>query len=314
MKVRLAYLTSRTLRDQHLIDTGQPLASVEYLTVDTESITREQRAVIVPLLAGEIATTPALVRGMVRGHDGQPRLDNGVVLTGGQSDPRQWDTFPTPDAWCARAARIITANAAWEPRLADAMTAWQAEQKAAAAREAAARETADADLAEVRRLEAAGDLAALRAFHIRTAGLSPKNARYYEQQRDDAIRSLEAAARDAAKSAWAAAHGSPRLQRALAAGYDCQRLYVQERAALEAPGFFVDFDNEAEWKSRSCPSEAALDICDSAQIPGAQVEVVWLTDLPRNMPGAPFVFDGCEAVAVTRYLDRYTLIKLITIA
>jgi hypothetical protein len=311
MQIRLAYEPSKALRDRWLIDTGQPLATVEYLTVDTGAITREQRAVIVPLLTGQIATIPALVRGMVRGHDGQPLLDNGIVLTGGQSDPRQWDAVPTLDAWCARAAAFAQTNAAWEAKLADAMTAWQAEQKAAAARAAAARETADADLAAVRRLEAAGDLAALRAFHIRTAGLSPKDARYYEQQRDDAIRSLEAAARDAAKSAWAAAHGSPLLQRALAAGYDCQRLYVTERAALEAPGFDVDFDNEAAWKSRSCPSAAALDLADRVQrLPGAQVEIVWLTQ-PIDGEDDAYEFEPCETVAVTRYLDRYTLIKIV---
>lgn len=293
MQIRLAYEPSKALRDRWLIDTGQPLATVEYLTVDTGAITREQRAVIVPLLTGQIATIPALVRGMVRGHDGQPLLDNGIVLTGGQSDPRQWDAVPTLDAWCARAAAFAQTNAAWEAKLADA------------------RETADADLAAVRRLEAAGDLAALRAFHIRTAGLSPKDARYYEQQRDDAIRSLEAAARDAAKSAWAAAHGSPLLQRALAAGYDCQRLYVTERAALEAPGFDVDFDNEAAWKSRSCPSAAALDLADRVQrLPGAQVEIVWLTQ-PIDGEDDAYEFEPCETVAVTRYLDRYTLIKIV---
>lgn len=310
MQIRLAYDPSKALRDQHLIDTGQPLASVEYLTVNTVAITREQRAVIVPLLTGQIATIPALVRGMVRGHDGQPRLDNGIVLTGGQSDPRQWDAVPTLDAWCARAAAVVQTNATWEAKLTEAMTIWQAEQKAAAARAAAARETADADLTEVRRLEAAGDLAALRAFHIRTAALSPKNARYYEQQRDDAIRSLEAAARDALKAAWVAAHGSPRLQRALAAGYDCQRLYVTERAALEALGFDVDFDDNAAWKSRSCPSETALDIAETVAALG-QASVVWLTT-PADNTESDDVYDTftpVEAVVVTGYLTKYTLVR-----
>lgn len=126
------------------------------------------------------------------------------------------------------------------------------------------------------------------------------------EQREAESKRREAAAAEAAQQArieerraWALAHGSPRLRKCVEAGYDCQRLYVFERAALEHPAYVVDFDDKATWKSRSGPSEAALD--EAARVGG---EIIWLTSLPDE----DYV-DPCEAVVIREYLGKYDLVK-----
>jgi hypothetical protein len=114
------------------------------------------------------------------------------------------------------------------------------------------------------------------------------------------------AARKADKAAWIAAHGSDHLKAAFGAGYDCQRKYVSERAALEHPGYAVDFSDNAAWRDRSCPGAAAL-----AEALSAGGEVVWLTTDENNEPverrGGES--DGAEAVVIRQYLGKYDLIK-----
>lgn len=106
------------------------------------------------------------------------------------------------------------------------------------------------------------------------------------------------------KASWAAAHGSDQLKRSIARGHDCLRLYVEERAGLEYPGFAVDFDNLMGWKSRSCPSSAALDLAEAT--PGS--EIVWITEWPvADLED----FDGVEGVVVRDFLGRYDLARLV---
>ena len=59
--------------------------------------------------------------------------------------------------------------------------------------------------------------------------------------------------REIAKQEWIETHGSAHLKRAFNAGYNCQRLYVTERAGMELPGYEVDFDDNATWRGRACP-------------------------------------------------------------
>lgn len=75
------------------------------------------------------------------------------------------------------------------------------------------------------------------------------------------------------KREWAEAHGSRRFRKGIEEGYDCTRLYFQERVDVEYPdGFYVDFDKEAEYEERTSPSMEALKLAD--EVDG---EVVWLT-------------------------------------
>lgn len=108
---------------------------------------------------------------------------------------------------------------------------------------------------------------------------------------------------------WINANGSDFLKRAVAVGYDCQRRYVTERAAIDHPGAVVDFEGHADWKNRSCPSEAAFELAE--EVSGT---VVWLTDEPRATKideyAYPEPFEEQEAVVVSNYLGKYVVVYM----
>jgi len=113
------------------------------------------------------------------------------------------------------------------------------------------------------------------------------------------------------KRTWIDRYGSDHLKKAVGLGYNCQRLYVEERVLLEHPNYTVDFDDVAEWKERSCPSKKALDELESVIIAGANAEIVWLTKLPHNNQYNDCLeFEGCEAVVQRQWLGKYDLIKI----
>jgi len=86
---------------------------------------------------------------------------------------------------------------------------------------------------------------------------------------------------------WIAEHGSDYLKRACGAGHDCTRGYLTERAAKEYPDAILDFNDHADWRTRSCPSVKALDLRDEIlkEHSDAEVEIVWLTAEPLNETG-----------------------------
>jgi hypothetical protein len=110
------------------------------------------------------------------------------------------------------------------------------------------------------------------------------------------------------KRTWIEQHGSDFLRKAcLQAGHDCQRRYAIERAALEYPGYTVDFDDAAGWKARACPGEMALD--EALAVGG---DVVWLTSRPSAEVGdwpEEEYWEPCEAVVIQKYLGRYDLVR-----
>jgi len=141
-----------------------------------------------------------------------------------------------------------------------------------------------------------------------------------QREAERAEKAAAAAAFAAEKQAWVAAHGSDYLKRACGGGYDCARLYVTERAAQEAPGYVVDFDDVAEWKGRSCPSLAALDLEADARKRGVgETQIVWLTSpvrAKRPHEDEDYYeyeddFEPCEAVAIRKYLGKYDLVRLV---
>lgn len=105
-----------------------------------------------------------------------------------------------------------------------------------------------------------------------------------EHQANEERKRIEAEQAETARLAWIQASGSEHLKRAIDAGHDCNRMYLNERAALEYPGYVLDYEDAAAWKSRSCPSVVALDERDAilAAHPDATVEIVWLTAEPRD--------------------------------
>lgn len=141
----------------------------------------------------------------------------------------------------------------------------------------------------------------LKAFIMPFLEREQKEAAEREAKRmaEEAAEKAVKEAREAERLAWIEAHGSDYLQRAVRLGYNCQRQYVTERAGLEFPDFQVDFDDKAEWRSRSCPSEEALVEVETLIEAGHNAEVVWLIPEP----------DPCEAIVVKEYLGKYNLVK-----
>ena len=115
--------------------------------------------------------------------------------------------------------------------------------------------------------------------------------------------------------AWINNHGSKRLRKTVEAGYNAQRLYVLERAAIEFPKSVVDFDSNADWKPRSLPSENALErslaINDAHPDDDDRIvsSVVWLTidETGQKLDS----YDQYEAIAITGYLGQYTLLETV---
>lgn len=127
--------------------------------------------------------------------------------------------------------------------------------------------------------------------------------RLADERRADEKRAA-AEAQEADKAAWITTHGSDHLRAAFAAGYDCQRLYVTERAAAEFPGFKVDFADRSHWDRRSCPSEEGLEI--SLATKGSRV--VWLTAPVRKVDDED-EWEPREAVVVEDFLGKYDLVR-----
>lgn len=172
---------------------------------------------------------------------------------------------------------------------------------------------------DLRTIEDSLDLKAAKAY-VMPEG-SPA---YIAAYKDGAINAILGKMEDAQKSAWITAHGSDHLKRACAAGYDCQRLYVVERAALEAPGWIVDYNGTGHENSRSCPSLEALEIEEVATTLASAIgalapSVMWLTEQPTNQPKGAHSdedwdeesFEPCEVVRMRNYLGKYDLYKIV---
>lgn len=136
------------------------------------------------------------------------------------------------------------------------------------------------------------------------------DARRADEVEAEAKAKAEREQRKAERGAWIIAHGSSRLRKCLDGGYDCQREYAIERAALEFPGYVLDFEDESAWKDRSGPSEAALD--EAARVNGG---VVWLTAAAQAVRPDyedrydEDSFEPCEAIVILNYLGKYDLVK-----
>lgn len=117
---------------------------------------------------------------------------------------------------------------------------------------------------------------------------------------------------EAEKDRWIKAHGSNRLRRAWEAGHDCQRGYVAERAALEAPGWTVDFGDDLRTKDRTYPTAKALDLLDRAKPLadklGVKVGIEWLSSYrpgdDDNYWQEPHEDEEQEVLVMRWYLPR----------
>lgn len=323
MEIKLQYTASQKLLDQYLVDTGNRLAD-HSVVVELTTLAPEQRQIVVACKSnsGDDARLPEIVTGIDAGHY------NGPCFTA-KSGPA-FDAIPTITEWLAEAAHRLAVRAQFQPQL-DALIA---ERKAAKAAH-------DQRLAEVQaqyKALQAEWLPRIREMSEAEANQPfPENVRSVEaelrqllgangkiwneisaekycrwQELHDARIKAEA---HATKTAWGNAHGSEQLRRGFERGHDCGRLYVVERAALEAPGYTVDYQDAAEWKDRACPSVSALNEADAAEkLNLGSVKIVWLTEAARDRKRSHDYYDydefrPCEAVVISGYLGKYDLVK-----
>ena len=203
--------------------------------------------------------------------------------------------------------------------------------KAAAAEQAAAKAQADAERVATmtplyHQIEAAAEAAiagdrleAIEAVYANwPQGLAynfhPTGGTSLDHRLSERRSELKASAARAARTAWIAAHGSDYLKRATAAGHDCGRLYWIERAALEYPGYVLDYEKHHDSKSRSCPSLTALDERDAilAAHPGVKAIIEWLTAEPRDHRSEEWEpFENCEGIVVDDAAYDHYLVKLL---
>ncbi len=293
--ITVKFLWSEKARREHFNATGERLDTTGSVTFDVAQATPEQRAAM-PLeekleLYGRAKRTE---------FDSEPTIGDVIAILKqwAAEDSAEWD-------------KSTTTHIQWDI-------------------EALSRAIANSSATPPNRHTSAGALDTADARGLRTAELRGLLAKYEEllpefqrlaaerKARDEAAeeaskarREAEKARREAEKANWIEAHGSDHLRRAFAAGYDCQRKYVTERAAIEAPGFAVDFDDRAEWKNRACPSAAALDIEEAVDEGGiGSVFIVWLTHPTRELEYEDD-FEACEAVVIRNYLGRYDLVKIV---
>lgn len=320
MKVYLRYNASNKLCNEYIVNTGRRLSD-EFVTVEMEELTQATRAIIVECgidHAGKVSLPLKVKRLDTTGY-GSPSLTH-------DANSPSFDKIPTVAEWLAVAAPILEHNRPWleklevaklekaaaekveeeeQDRLQNAYKAMQEEwlPKIAAMTEAEANQLFPDQ--EIYKTEQ--KLKWITGHKLTTV----KSDRY-----DSLLKARLSAEYEAAKNSFVNAHGSDRLRRAVERGHDCKRLYTVERAAHEAPGFVVDIENDADWKSRSCPSVGALNAADAAEKLGlGSVEIVWLTAEPNDKPAHErkwgYDFDPCEALLIRRYLGEYDLIKIL---
>lgn len=153
-------------------------------------------------------------------------------------------------------------------------------------------------------------------------------ARYWHRQRQKAGFELE-------MLRWIADHGSERLKLGVNDGYRMMPVYLNERIAKEAPGFFAHLPKDGEpklWQPRTGPSEEALRLRRAVQErmnkghfhsgPPPKVEIGWM----KSPPDALFDTqtrtgwddfepslreDPFEIIVIPDWLGRYALIAAV---
>lgn len=176
-------------------------------------------------------------------------------------------------------------------------------------------------LPEVEKLVAGEDIEAIKAFRSGWPdGYNcnfPSTHNSLDKMLYERVKSIEAEAETAEIRNWIAAYGSDHLKRAFAKGFEVGRIYVLERAKVEAGphGFDVDYYDEAEWGVRFNPTEHELDVLEETEKLGlGECSLVWLKRDWCNSPDPDVreynsYFDECAAVVISGYLGKYFLIQ-----
>lgn len=320
MQVKLMYSASQKLRNNYLIQTGKRLTD-NFVTVELETLTPEQRAVIVRcgIDYNERVSRPGTVIGI------KPDGYNAPCFTT-QGAP-DLDAIPTVEAWIDMAAAALATADQYQPELDALLVQKKAEEEARQARVAELHSAYRVMQAEwLPRIDTMSEEEANQPLpaDVRAVGEELRQLRAtilpdIATAKSDRWKELSTmrikAEAEAVKRAWVMAHGSDHLKRACADGYDCSRKYAIERATHEAPGFVVDIEDAAGWKDRSCPSLTALDAADAATALGlGKAIIVWLKAAPADIKTTDDYYDyepfsPCEAIVIGNYLGKYNLVK-----
>lgn len=288
---------SDDLRKQETIATGNITNRQREMVIDLTTLTPAQRAAIVEIASVPYAPKPAYVIDLTERYT---PVDKPPTYNAGQEM-----------YWRTRHANVrFDAEPSLEQALAlgaaNAVVLQEARCNALAAQEAENRQKAEKQVREeaekVERIarwtplywqiqpaaEAAiaGDsLEAIAAVYAAwpeglNYGFAPDGGDSLDKRLNARKTELVKEWKQIAKQAWVDAHGSDHLKRACAAGHNCDRLYWIERAAIEYPGATLDYEENADWKDRACPSVKMLDHRDAilAAHPGVKATIVWLTD------------------------------------
>ncbi len=127
-----------------------------------------------------------------------------------------------------------------------------------------------------------------------------RETRDAEEAERKAARQAEIETAKAEKLAWIEAQGSERLQKGIAAGYHCQKIYTTERGKIElGSDYILDYDGKIATKDRSCPSLEALNEAERLTGAGITARVKWLPNGTETADEDGY-WDcepsGCEAV------------------
>lgn len=324
MLVKLQYKPSEALYKSHLIATGERLKD-KFLNVELTTLTPEQRAVIIRSDFNSYnseASCPSLVTGVDVKHYSGPQFTT-------ESSP-ELDAIPTVEEWIAIASKALVSRDKFQPELDAILTerrqAKEAHDKRLSEVQAQYKALQSEWLPRIEKMTEAEannplpeDVRNVEAELSKLLGVSGKiwneissaKLNRWKELHDERVKAEALAV----KAEWIAEHGSNHLKRAIERGHDCQRKYAIERAASEAPGYIVDFENSASWKERTCPSLSALNEADKAEaLEIGDAEIVWLTDEPRTSKRTSDdyyedEFQACEAVIIREYLGKYDLVK-----
>lgn len=314
--VAVTYWRSEESRQRYLLATGEQIGRDGRVELDLAELTAQQREELLPVL--EVAYTSNDIKHY------KLFLAMPVVHTDKLSDydryksePLRFDQEPTTAEILDAARRILPAKQAMaqdrarrnqEQRRLQATVAEIEQEIGRIEKEAFSTLDFSAALNQMARLST--DVIASDLIHV------TEYKRYVDSYIHSAERSLKKEQREQEKSNWITAHGSDHLQRAWGMAYDCQRLYVTERAAMEAPGYTVDFNESASWRDRSCPSMQALDELTAIEkaVKGEYHYVAWLLKPASDSVDEDDYYDyqhdyPCEAIIIRGYLGRYDLVK-----
>jgi len=122
----------------------------------------------------------------------------------------------------------------------------------------------------------------------------------------------EKAVREKRRRAWILAHGSQYLRDCLELNVMANLEYVVELVEFEFPGYTVDYAENIDWEEKFSPSVEALSELKRVRGLRFNCEIVWLKSpalVRKDDDNCYHVYEPREAVVITDYLGKYTLVK-----